>query len=60
MGTFESMDESFAEAAGWGQVRDKERERVEKSEKRRRGVLEVEEVEMDAWDREMKVSLERA
>ncbi len=54
--TFETMDESFAELAGLLQFRDKERERVEKSEKRRKGLLDVEEMEMDAWDKEMKVS----
>ena len=53
--TFETMDESFAELAGLLQFRDKERERVEKSEKRKRGLLDVEEMEMDAWDKEMKV-----
>jgi len=52
--TFETMDESFAELAGLLQFRDKERERVEKSEKRKRGLLDVEEMEMDAWDKEMK------
>lgn len=55
--TFETMDESFAELAGLLQFRDKERERVEKSEKRKRGLLDVEEMEMDAWDKEMKVRL---
>ena len=55
--TFETMDESFAELAGLLQFRDKERERVEKSEKRRKGLLDVEEMEMDAWDKEMKVSV---
>ena len=53
--TFETMDESFAELAGLLQFRDKERERVERSEKRKKGLLDVEELEMDAWDKEMKV-----
>ena len=56
--TFETMDESFAELAGLLHFRDKERERVEKSEKRRKGLLDEEEVEMDAWDKEMKVSVD--
>jgi len=53
--TFETMDESFAELAGLLQFRDKERERVEKSEKRKKGTLDADEMEMDAWDKEMKV-----
>ena len=53
--TFETMDESFAELAGLLQFRDKERERVERSEKRKKGMLDAEELEMDAWDKEMKV-----
>lgn len=54
--TFETMDESFAELAGLLQFRDKERERVERSEKRKKGMLDEEEMEMDAWDKEMKVN----
>lgn len=53
--TFETMDESFAELAGLLQFRDKEKERVEKSEKRKKGMLDDDEMEMDAWDKEMKV-----
>ena len=53
--TFETMDESFAELAGLLDFRDKERERVEKSEKRKKGMLDADEMEMDAWDKEMKV-----
>jgi hypothetical protein len=55
--TFENMDESFAELAGLLQFRDKERERVERSEKRKKGMLDADELEMDAWDKEMKVRM---
>lgn len=49
------MDESFGELAKLLQFRDKEQERVERSEKKRKGELSTEDVEMDAWDKEMKV-----
>ena len=55
--TFETMDESFGELAKLLQFRDKEQERVERSEKKRKGELSTEDVEMDAWDKEMKVCL---
>jgi hypothetical protein len=53
--TFETMDESFGELAKLLQFRDKEQERVERSEKKKKGELSAEDVEMDAWDKEMKV-----
>lgn len=53
--TFETMDESFGELAKLLQFRDKEQERVERSEKKKKGELTSEDVEMDAWDKEMKV-----
>jgi len=54
--TFETMDESFGELAKLLQFRDKEQERVERSEKKKKGQLSTEDMEMDAWDKEMKVS----
>ncbi len=53
--TFETMDESFGELAKLLQFRDKEQERMEKSQKKKMGTLSQEDVEMDAWDKEMKV-----
>ncbi len=53
--TFETMDESFAELAQLLQFRDKEQERKEKHQAKKEGNLSVEDKEMDAWDREMKV-----
>lgn len=53
--TFETMDESFGELAKLLQFRDKEQERVERAQKKRKGELSAEDVEMDAWDKEMKV-----
>jgi nucleolar protein 14 len=55
--TFETMDESFAELAQLLQFRDKEQERTEKSKARKMGTLNADDVEMDAWDKEMKVSV---
>ena len=55
--TFETMDESFGELAKLLQFRDKEQERVERTEKKKRGELSADDVEMDAWDKEMKVCL---
>ena len=52
--TFETMDESFGELAKLLQFRDKEQERVERTEKKKRGELSADDVEMDAWDKEMK------
>ena len=49
------MDESFSELAKLLQFRDKEQERVEKYEKKKKGELSPDDVEMDAWDKEMKV-----
>lgn len=55
--TFETMDESFAELAQLLQFRDKEQERAEKAKARKMGTLNADDVEMDAWDKEMKVSV---
>jgi nucleolar protein 14 len=55
--TFETMDESFAELAQLLQFRDKEQERTEKAKARKMGTLNADDVEMDAWDKEMKVSV---
>eukprot|EP00804_Cyclotella_cryptica_P013687 CCRYP_016131-RA/>CCRYP_016131-RA protein AED:0.07 eAED:0.07 QI:308/1/1/1/0.66/0.42/7/2083/1063 len=52
--TFETMDESFSELAKLLQFRDKEQERVERSQKKKAGTLSAEDVEMDDWDKEMK------
>ena len=49
------MDESFGDLAKLLQFRDKEQERVEKYEKKKKGELSPDDVEMDAWDKEMKV-----
>lgn len=51
------MDESFGDLAKLLQFRDKEQERVEKYEKKKKGELSPDDVEMDAWDKEMKVCL---
>lgn len=53
-GTFETMDESFAELAQLLNFRDKEQERIQRSNDRKNGKLSVEDVEMDDWDKEMK------
>lgn len=55
--TFETMDESFAELAQLLKFRDKEQERKEKYQAKKEGNLSVEDKEMDAWDKEMKVCL---
>ena len=55
METFETMDESFAELAQLLQFRDKEQERVKKAEAKKKGTLSQDDMEMDAWDKEMKV-----
>jgi hypothetical protein len=49
------MDESFAELSQLLNFRDKEQERVQKREARKKGELSQEEMEMDDWDKEMKV-----
>ena len=49
------MDESFAELAQILQFRDKEQERAKKAKDRKEGTLTKDEMEMDAWDKEMKV-----
>lgn len=49
------MDESFGDLAKLLQFRDKEQERVEKYEKKKKGELSPDDLEMDAWDKEMKV-----
>ena len=49
------MDESFAELAQLLRFRDKEQERMEKSKAKKMGTLSKDEVEMDDWDKEMKV-----
>lgn len=49
------MDDSFAELAKMLNFRDKEQERIEKTKARRAGTLPEDEMEMDAWDKEMKV-----
>ena len=52
--TFETMDESFAELAQLLNFRDKEQERVQRSNDRRNGQLSKDDMEMDDWDKEMK------
>jgi len=52
--TFENMDTSFAELAHLLNFRDKEDERVKTTQARKKGLLSTDEMEMDAWDREMK------
>jgi len=51
------MDESFAELSQLLNFRDKEQERVQKREARKKGELSQEEMEMDDWDKEMKVMM---
>ena len=55
--TFEDMDTSFNELAGLLQFRDKEQERRDKFDRKKKGKLSVDEMEMDAWDKEMKVCI---
>jgi nucleolar protein 14 len=55
--TFETMDESFAELSKLLSFRDKEAERIHTREARAKGVLSLEEKEMDDWDKEMKTYL---
>ena len=57
METFESLDESFKELAGLLQFRDKEKEKKAKLEAKRAGIQSQEEMEMEAWDKEMKTYL---
>ena len=57
--TFEDMDTSFNELAGLLQFRDKEQERRDKFDRKKKGKLSVDEMEMDAWDKEMKVCIEK-
>ncbi|KAL7522323.1 hypothetical protein ACHAWX_007014 [Stephanocyclus meneghinianus] len=52
--TFETMDESFGELAKLLQFRDKEQERIERTQKKKTGTLSAEDMEMDDWDKEMK------
>lgn len=54
---FEALDESFKELASLLQFRDKDREYKETRERKQQGLLTEDEKEMDAWDKEMKVSL---
>ena len=53
--TFENMDTSFNELASLLQFRDKEKERKDKFDRKKMGKLSADEMEMDAWDKEMKV-----
>ena len=55
--TIETMDESFGELAKLLQFRDKEQERIERSQKKKTGALSAEDMEMDDWDKEMKVDM---
>ena len=55
--TFDNMDKSFDELAQLLSFRDKERERKERFERKREGKLTEVEVEMDDWDKEMKVCI---
>jgi len=55
--TFETMDTSFAELAQLLTFRDKEQERVKTVKGRKEGTLDETEMEMDAWDKEMKTYL---
>ncbi len=52
--TFETMDESFADLAQLLNFRDKEQERVQRSNDRKNGKLSNDDMEMDDWDKEMK------
>ena len=51
------MDESFAKLAQLLTFRDKEQERVKQRDARKEGTLTNDDMEMDAWDKEMKVRL---
>ena len=53
--TFDNMDKSFDELAQLLSFRDKESERKERFERKKEGKLSEVEVEMDDWDKEMKV-----
>ena len=55
--TIETMDESFGELAKLLQFRDKEQERIERSQKKKTGAFSAEDMEMDDWDKEMKVDM---
>ena len=55
--TFDNMDKSFDELAQLLSFRDKESERKERFERKREGKLSEVEVEMDDWDKEMKVCI---
>ena len=57
MDTFDNMDKSFDELAQLLSFRDKESERKERFERKREGKLSEVEVEMDDWDKEMKVCI---
>ena len=57
--TFENMDTSFNELASLLQFRDKEKERKDKYDRKKMGKLSADEMEMDAWDKEMKVRIFR-
>lgn len=52
--TFETMDESFKELASMLQFRDKQKERSEREEAKRKGLLSEADKEMAEWDKEMK------
>ena len=53
------MDTSFNELASLLQFRDKEKERKDKFDRKKMGKLSADEMEMDAWDKEMKVRIFR-
>ena len=55
--TFDNMDKSFDELAQLLSFRDKESERKERFERKKEGKLSKVEVEMDDWDKEMKVCI---
>ena len=55
--TFDNMDKSFDELAQLLNFRDKESERKERFERKKEGKLTDVEVEMDDWDKEMKVCI---
>lgn len=54
--TFEDMDGDFADLSKLLNFRDKEVERRRRAEDRKDGRLAADELEMEEWDREMKVS----
>ena len=54
---FEELDKDFAEFASLLKFRDKEKDRKNLSLSKERGTLSKEDLEMEEWDKEMKVRL---